>query len=72
MSIELKNIKGAEDKDKEVLLDGEYVGTVMRGWLRLGGEQWVYSGVYGSAIGASTLKDIKKLIERRANASGTV
>tara|TARA_Y100000401_G_scaffold72126_2_gene58169 strand:+ start:947 stop:1162 length:216 start_codon:yes stop_codon:yes gene_type:complete len=61
MNVELKNIPGALDKDKTIFINGVDVGTVYRGWLRDGGEQWVVSSrTLGSSWGSKTLRDIKR------------
>ena len=64
VDIKLENVPGAEDKDKAILIDGREVGTVSRGWLRLGGEQWVITApqIGLSSTGERTLKDIKRKI----------
>ena len=66
MNVELINIPGALDKDKTILVDGVAVGTVYRGWLRDGGEQWVVSSrTLGSAWGSKTLRNIKDKVAYR-------
>ena len=67
MSNEIKfiNIPGAEDSDKRIELGGEQVlGCVYKGWLRSGGEQWVYDGPLGK-FGASSLKQMKREVSRK-------
>jgi len=66
MHVEFRNIPGALDKDKTILVDGAAVGTVYRGWLRDGGEQWVVSSrTLGSSWGSKTLRDIKNKVAYR-------
>ena len=66
MDIQFVNVKGDPDKDKVIFVDGVKVGTVGRGWLRLGGEQWVVSSaVVGSCWGESTLKEVKRRIAHK-------
>lgn len=62
--VKLLNIEGAQDSDKRAMIEGEQVGTVYRGWLRTGGEQWVFTGE-GSQFGGATLAEIKREISRR-------
>lgn len=62
MQIEFKRIPKAEDSDKHIMVDGVRVGVVARGWLRLGGEQWI-AHLPNRTIGAPTLADMKKAIE---------
>jgi len=62
MDITFKNIPNALDKDKYIIIDGEIVGEVSRGWLRNGGEMWVTSYSAKSAFGEKTLKDLKRKI----------
>ena len=66
-NIEFKIIPGALDKDKDIVVDGEVVGTVSRGWLRNGGEQWVASlkGGQHSAFGEKSLKMMKRAIAHK-------
>jgi len=66
--VEFKSIPNAEDKDKEVYVDGIRSGTIMFGWLRSGGQQWIYSGKYGSSFGEKSLKGLKRKIALRAAA----
>lgn len=62
MKIEFKNIPNAPDKDKDILINGTRVGSIGRGWLRLGGEQWVTNITGMQVIGAKTLKEAKRNI----------
>lgn len=64
MNIKLVKVKDALDKDKRVMIDGDDFGTVMRGWLRNGGHQWVYHGPLGS-FGSPKLGMMKREIQRR-------
>jgi hypothetical protein len=68
MNITLKAIPDAEDKDKTILLDGERVGVAYRGWLRLGGDQWVAHLTGGATCGEKTLRDLKSAIAHRLKA----
>lgn len=62
--VTFENIPGAEDKDKSVWINGKHLGTVYRGWLRNGGDQWVYNGPLGPQFGEKTLKLISREIRR--------
>jgi hypothetical protein len=62
-AITLSNIEGALDKDKTVLVDGVPMGTILRGWLRNGGEQWVYHGPLGSSFGHKSIKGLVAKLE---------
>lgn len=62
--ISLVAIPGALDRDKTVMVDGHQVGTVMRGWLRSGGEQWVFMAK-GVRFGGRNLDEIKREVLRR-------
>lgn len=66
--ITLKNIPGAEDKDKDIIVDGEVVGTVLWGFIRSGarmGDQWIAMLPGQSAFGEINLKDIKSAIAHK-------
>lgn len=68
MEIELIDIPGAQDRDKAIIANGDRVGTVCRGWLRNGGEQWVASlpvVADCSDFGERTLRDLKKAINHK-------
>ena len=69
--ITLQPIENAEDKDKAVMFYGMEIGTISRGWLRNGGDQWVYAGiVVAHAIGHKTIKDVIDDIARRLAKAG--
>lgn len=70
--VKLVNVPQAEDKDKNICVDGKQIaGTVYRGWLRSGGDQWVLQMPNFRIFGATNLTDIRKTIARRI-ASGAV
>ncbi len=49
--------------------DGQKIATVCRGWLRLGGEQWVATMADRAAFGERTLRDMWRRIERTGGAA---
>lgn len=65
MNVKLINIPGDEDSAKNIINadTGEHLGTVARGWLRLGGNQWVATLRERGQFGARTLKEITRAIE---------
>jgi len=63
-NVTLTNIPGAEDKDKAIMVNGVPFGTVMRGWLNTGGNQWV-AYIPGNFFGATTLQEVKREVARR-------
>lgn len=66
-------VPGDPDKTKEVFIpEGNYVGTIFRGWLLLGGAQWVFSGPDMPNIGYKTLHEAKKDLLRRAREKGLI
>ena len=60
--ITFKSIPESLDKNKLIIIDGDTVGELCRGWLRNGGEQWVTNYSANSSFGANTLKELKQKI----------
>lgn len=64
--VKLHKVPGDEDDTRTITVDGDVVpGQVFRGWLRLGGEQWVVQLPGRPAHGEPTLRDIKTWIARQ-------
>lgn len=69
MTIIFKDIPNALDKDKQIIIDGNVVGVVDKGWLRNGGNQWVATMnqkfLRASAFGGKTLDEVKQQIQHK-------
>ena len=69
---QIQILKGREpcgDVVYTVCRDGQKIATVCRGWLRLGGEQWVAMMEGRAPFGEPTLRDMWRRIERIGGAA---
>ena len=68
----IKKQRAYDEIEYQVIIDGQAIGLIARGWQRLGGNQWI---VYCKEIGLnqrgfSTLAECKQAIIRNINKGG--
>jgi hypothetical protein len=58
--------RAADNDGYDILIDGIRAGSISKGWLRLGGAQWVISRPNCPQTGRATLAEAKAVVARAA------
>jgi hypothetical protein len=56
--------RAADNDGYDILIDGVRAGSISKGWLRLGGAQWVISRPGHPQTGRATLAEAKAVVAR--------